>query len=290
MGNRDMKCLNLSEYIAFRKNKLKPREYRAIQEHLKSCSLCQSNFEKYDKFLLSFKKSYQPLKPTTDSGCYDELELTAFIDGKSSKKYREGVFSHLGECATCMEKLLALDGLFSELRQEGMLATDESILDKIRMPISSNVLTRIGKIKSWWTTTSILKPAYGWLGLFFVIVAIIATIFGVMNFDESRIITRDNESEITRNQIQIINPGDESIINMHKNEFRWTGLKEAVSYNLFLLDARGNIIWREKTPDTKIGLPETVQLEGNQLYFWQIEAKFDDGSSVLSAMSSFVSK
>ena len=56
-------------------------------------------------------------------------------------------------------------------------------------------------------------------------------------------------------------------------EFRWAAVPAADLYRVTLYDAAGDVIWQVDTQNTDVALPDTVPLEPDALYLWQLEAR-----------------
>ncbi len=282
-----MNCINLSQFIAYQNGKLTPVEHKKIKEHIEVCSVCQKNVEEYIRFLSLFKKSYQRYQSRDVSQCYEDTDLLNFIEGKSSQKSRATFYSHILECQSCMDRTLSLQRVFNELRQGDVLISHERLWDKTRRFISDTGVTLIEKLQPLWTAPKILRPAYAWVGLILLLCISMIAIINIDTSNETQIITRDNQFDVAHREVQLIHPANKSELNIHKTEFQWSAPKKTVAYKFFLLDARGNILWETRTKNKRLILPDSIRLDNNHLYFWRVEALFDDGTSMPSPMISF---
>ena len=282
-----MNCINLSQFIAYKNRKLTGEEHKQVTEHIETCSGCQKNAKEYEHFLLLFKKSYQGFHSKDISQCYEDLDLLNFIEGKSSKKSRATFHNHILECQFCMDRTLSLQQDFNELRQGGVLIKYESLWDRTRSFISDTGSNLTEKLKPLWATPKSLKPAYAWVGLILILCISMIAIIAINTSDETQIITRDNQFDQSLREVQLIHPENNSKIDIHKTEFRWSTPDKTVAYAFFLLDARGDILWETSIKNKRIILSDDIRLDNNQLYFWRVEALFEDGTSRLSPMISF---
>ncbi len=282
-----MNCINISQLISFHNKELGSKEHKEIGEHIGMCSDCQKKIEKYNNFLILFKKSYQPLQSSADSQCYDDSDLLGFLEATHTKKSREAFYVHLMECQKCMDRLISLERVFNELRQENLLISDYKVIDKIAEFISTVRFKLEKKLKDSWAIPKPFRPVYGVVVSFLVLFISVTAFLIIDTFDETKIITRDNQFEDIQTEIRIISPIDNSKLNIKKHEFQWKGSDKIILYNFFLLDNRGNIIWETSINNNKIMLPEKIRLNNNHLYFWQIESIFEDGTTMLSPMVSF---
>ncbi len=282
-----MNCINLSKLISYHNKELSSKEHKKIGEHIRMCSDCQKKIEKYNNFLILFKKSYKPQQSPTDSKCYDDSDLLGFLEDTHSKKSREAFYVHLMECQKCMDRLISLERVFNELRQEGLLVSDYKMIDKVAEFISSVRFNSEKKLKASWAIPKPFRPVYGVVVSFLILFISVTAFMIIDTFDETKIITRDNQFEDIQTEIRIISPIDNSKLDVQKHEFQWKGAERIIKYKFILLDNRGNIIWEISIKNNKIMLPEKIRLNNNHLYFWQIESFYEDGASLLSPMVSF---
>jgi len=70
-------------------------------------------------------------------------------------------------------------------------------------------------------------------------------------------------------------------------EFEWAGPADVSYYLIQLFDSNSDIIWEEKTIRTMLELPQDIQLHPSEKYFWQVEAFFEGGGSVISDFANF---
>jgi hypothetical protein len=282
-----MKCINLSQFVSYQNGKLTPEEHNEVKEHIETCSICQKNAREYEHFLLIFRQSYQPSYSKDIEQCYADSDLLEFIEGKPSQKSKATFYNHLLECQSCMDRMLSLRQDFDELLQEGVLTTLETRWDKARRFINDIGTNLTEKLQLLWTIPKSLKPAYALAGLVLLLCISVVAIISINNSSKTEIIMRDNQFDIAQKEVQLIHPANDSQLNIHKSEFQWSAPEKAVNYNFFLLDDRGNILWETSTEDKRLELPDNITLNNDQLYFWRVEALFDDGTSRLSPMISF---
>jgi len=282
-----MNCINLSQFISYQNSKLTPEELREVTEHIETCSVCQKNAKEYEHFLLIFRQSYQPSYSKDISQCYNDSDLLEFIEGKPSQKSKVTFYNHLLECQSCMDRMLSMHQDFDKLLREGVLTSPETWWDKARRFISGIGVRLTEKLQLLWTPPKSFKPAYAWVGLILILCISIIAIIAINSSSKTEIITRDNQLDIAQRGVQLVHPQNNSELDIDKSEFQWSASGEAVAYNFFLLDDRGNILWETSTKNKRLELPDNISLDNNQLYFWRVEALFEDGTFRLSPMISF---
>jgi hypothetical protein len=282
-----MNHIDFSQFISYQQGKLTKEDYKEIAEHLEACPVCQKQAKAYEQFLLLFKQSHQRSLPKDSTRCYEDSALIEFIEGSPSQKSRAAFYSHILKCQSCMDRLLSLQRVFGELRQEGLLISNETLWDRMRNFIAGIVDAITKKIKPQIPTPKFLSPAYAWVGLILLLCISTITILTIKTSDETQIITRDNQFDVAQREVQLVHPQNNSELDVHKSEFQWSASGDAVAYNFFLLDDRGNILWETKTENSEISLPDNIRLNSDQLYFWRVEALYSDGTSRHSPMTSF---
>jgi hypothetical protein len=56
-------------------------------------------------------------------------------------------------------------------------------------------------------------------------------------------------------------------------EFRWTPVISADLYEVTLYDSAGGALWQAESRETHAALPDSVRLEADVLYLWQVNAR-----------------
>ena len=284
-----MKCLNLSQLIAYQYRSLSESDLQKIEQHLQSCSNCQEMLKTYEKFRFAVKDMLHEAFSSTEN-CPDEHEWVSYLRGRLRKKSRKRLYLHLGQCQSCLNNLVAYKRLLGELENEGLLPVEKGrgermseILEAIRDVAGTT-------IRSLWDSLAAPKAAYLWIGAAVVLIALGVALFRSTNMVIFPIITRENSSDQFSPYIQIQVPTDKGFVQDPHPEFRWVGPSGIDYYIFLLLDADGEIIWEEKTINNTLTLPQEVKLLPAMTYFWQVEGYYDIGGSVLSDMNRFTVK
>ncbi len=130
-----------------------------------------------------------------------------------------------------------------------------------------------------------IQPAYRWAGIILIIIVLSFSLMLQDKFVNDGLITR--EPNINQTQVELNSPTNGSSIGSGTCEFEWKGSEYFSSYTLLILDSGGNIVREKKTDQTKLTFLSEIQLQPSMTYFWQVEAFFENGGSVLSEMASF---
>jgi len=281
-----MKCISLTKLISLQNNLLKDSEKQEINNHLQSCDECKTKLQNYKKYNDIFKRSLF-LKTSADKDeCFNEFELTEYLEGRSNTKLKTRIYNHLSQCQSCFDNLISLENLLHELKEEGLLTSDK-IIKEYKPTMTETINSMKYKLQSLASVFAMPKPAYRWVGAMaiFIIAVIIFVPHQNLNFDN--FITRENQNDLFENNIRLITPANELIVNENNPEFRWSKIGGVSKYSIMLLDSNGDIVWEKQSNENKLNLPPDISLIPSMTYYWQVEAFFEDGSSIVSEMSGF---
>ena len=280
-----MKCLNLSDLIARQTRLLRPPRQQQIEDHLQSCSTCKRKLVAYDGLKELVWRNFSPSRPSETEASCDELQIVSYVEGTVRKKSRTEFQRHLTQCESCLDRLVAVERLLTELKGEGLLPIQPSIWDSARDFIAAIRQGVEDKLRTAWHIMTTPKPAFRWAGAAIVLIVVVLVFRPVSR--EENFITREPVASQSTTGIQLLNPANRSSVLKGTVEFLWQGPSHVVSYNFLLLDANGNIVWENKTREQKMVLPPEIQLQPSQNYFWQVEGLPETGGSIVSDMSSF---
>jgi hypothetical protein len=88
---------------------------------------------------------------------------------------------------------------------------------------------------------------------------------------------------------QLLAPGSDAVIASDQIEFRWSHVPDASSYIFILLDEKGDIVFQTSTTEEHLTLNVSpVRFERGKPYFWYVEARLPDGTTVDSEIRKFV--
>ena len=282
-----MNCLNLSKLIAYNSGALATTEQERIDRHLDSCAKCGDKLRTYRHFKRFLKGNFPPHKRTDHTQCYDEVELVSFLGSKFRRTERKDLFVHLRHCDSCLDNLLGIESLVTELKRENLVPVQKGFLVHIGEMIATLTNAALGKLQSAIDALSLPKSAYRWLG-FAALVIVAGLIFRpydqVVNISLINRETAVGEAPI---RVQLLTPANRSAVHERYPEFRWTGPMQVQSYIFLLLDGNGEIVWEQQTSETNISLPKEIQLQPATTYFWQVEGLWPDEGAIVSEMASF---
>jgi hypothetical protein len=283
-----MKCLDLSQLVAYKYRFLNDSELHKIEQHLQSCPSCQRMISTYENFFHFVRDSLYKESSSTEN-CPDDHEWLSYLQDKRKNKSQKRLYLHLSQCQSCLSKLVAYKKLLTELENEGLLEAEKAHGQKtseLFESIRAMVVKAIRSIREPLRTPVI---AYRWIGVAVVLIAAGIALFKITNMQNFPITTRELRTDQYRQNVQLNNPADKITV-QDLPEFRWIGPLETDYFIFLLLDADGEIIWKQKTHDTSLTLPQEVKLQPAMTYFWQVEGYYKIGGSVLSDMNRFVYK
>lgn len=282
-----MNCINLSRLIAYRSDDLGASEQEGIQRHLDSCQKCKDQLLDYDQFSQFLKLNFPVQEKTAPARCFDESELASFLAGGFKRSARKELYVHLKGCESCMDSLLGVESLLTELKHENLVPVQRGLAIKTRESFAHLTSTALGKIQSVQDALIFPKPAYHWVSVALVI--IVAGLIFKPSDDSVNIplINRETSVEESQMRVQLLAPDNRSSVPERYPEFRWAGPSQVKTYTFLLLDGNGEIIWEQKTGENRVTLPRDIQLQPATVYFWQVEGLWPDEGSTVSEMMSF---
>jgi len=282
-----MGCLKFSDIIDYHNNTLNEQIKAKIDQHLQSCPDCRKKMEDYAKMHLLLKKTQVYTEFPETEKCYDEIIIASYIEGKYKRKEKKKFYKHVTQCDLCLNRLIAVESLLSELKSEGLLTVKGGLwrsLDKL----ISLYITSIGeKLRSSWQRIMKPRPVYRLAGVMLVLLCISLLVLKPYKLGERPIQTRETDIDVIETEIQLLFPANRTTIKTDKPEFRWTQTSTPSSYHFLLLNSNGDILIEKITSDTRMILPNEIQLQPSMTYFWQVEAYFEQGFSVVSDMIRF---
>ncbi|HWP81690.1 MAG TPA: hypothetical protein VNN76_03440 [Bacteroidota bacterium] len=86
--------------------------------------------------------------------------------------------------------------------------------------------------------------------------------------------------------LRLLSPGDNEMVTSPPR-LRWSAVEGATYYQITVYKNDGTVIFRERVPGVELSLSPSVVFEAGNLYLWNIQALFPDGSSVSSELHTF---
>ena len=243
--------------------------------------------EDYTKIRLLLKKTQCYTEFPESEECYDDIIIASYIEGQNKRKERKKFYRHVTRCDVCLDRLIAVESLLRELKSEGLLTNKGGLWPSPGKLISLYITSIEQKLRSLWQIIMKPSPVYRWAGVMLVLLFISLLVLKPDNLREVPIQTREADSDVLEPKIQLLFPANRTIIKIDKPEFRWTQTSITSSYHFLLLNSNGDIVLEKITSDTRMILPNDIHLQPTMTYFWQVEAYFEQGFSIVSDMISF---
>jgi len=282
MGGFAMKCLTFTDIVNYLKQTQNMKKKEAIEQHLQTCSKCRKMIEEFEKIR---KLKMMENGNKTDS-CFDEIDLIEYLEARHNVKTHQKYYAHLSQCNYCLDRLIVLESMLNELKNEGLIPVQKSFGEKIAELIvtgKTKIKENLSGFRKWLPSPA---PAYRWGGVAFLVLLISLTVFQLLQEDKAPMTTRESTFE---NEIQLRSPKNRSIVtNLSRLNFEWSAVQKVSAYNFVLIDINGMIIWEKKTNRSELRLPDDIQLQSSMTYFWQVKACIDFGITIQSEMSNFI--
>lgn len=243
--------------------------------------------EDYTKMRLLLKKTQSYSEFPGSEECYDDIIITSYIEGQNKKKEREKFYGHVTRCDECLDRLVAVEGLLRELKNEGLLPGKGGLWPSLGKLTSHYITSSVQKLRSLWQIIMKPGPVYRWAGAMLVLLFFSLLVLKPDYIGDEPIQTRETDIEVSPLAMQLLFPANRTNIKIDKPEFRWTQTSINTTYHFLLLNSNGDIILEKIVSDTRIILPKDIHLQPTMTYFWQVEAYFEQGSSIVSDMISF---
>jgi len=241
----------------------------------------------YTKMRLLLKKTQRYTELPESQECYDDITITTHIEGQNTRKERKKFYRHVTRCDVCLDRLMAVDSLLSDLKSEGLLTKKDTLWASLGKLISLNTALIEQKLRSVWQILMKPGPVYRWAAVILVLSFISLLVLKPDYSEEMPIQTRESDSDVIGTEIQLLYPANRAIIKIDKPEFQWSQTSINSSFHFLLLNSNGDIVFESNTSDTNMKLPIDIHLQPAMTYFWQVEAHFEQGFSITSDMISF---
>ncbi len=212
--------------------------------------------------------------------CPDDLELAAAADGQLSEESMQELTLHLADCDSCTAQL----GLLKRLHEsEPEQQVTEFVLARARrMGVNSKRPT--------------IRHAPRWAAAAVIVLAVSL----VFNWNlpspdgsEAMNTAADLGSRvIEQRQIRNLNldvhgprvlaPSNGAMVDPGGLVFSWSEIPGSLYYDVRIVTDEGDLLWRTQVEETKLGLPDNLQLEPGTEYFFRVDAYLASAKRVSS--------
>lgn len=186
------------------------------------------------------------------SGHLDSDTIAAFAERRLAPPERVTAEAHLADCAECRADLVDVTGIFAEARR--------SRRRRVAVPVLA--------------------------------AAALATILLVPRtpepIDESSVLRPAETTEPERlNTLVAILPAPGESASRAGLRFVWEPDGPDAIYEISVTDSSGTSLWRARTPDTSITLPDSVSLQPGGTYHWWVDVLLGDGRLASTGLREF---
>ena len=249
-----------------------------------------------EKKLLAFFKSGK-INEKSHWGCLDETQIAAYTDHRLTGQAREQAETHLADCDACLAQVAFL----IRSQPAGSLETAPPWLI-LRAKKLTQKEARAGGSALW-----------HW-GKFAAAAACLALVAVVMLRRPTTIPTNAPQQypialpqqapgqttptppggqigvpKVRGGQkiplsLTVVNP---STASENEIEFHWSSVSGALDYDVQVMTAEGDLVWKQQTIESSSSLPGKVKLEAGRQYFVLVRAYLTEGKSVESRPVAF---
>lgn len=86
---------------------------------------------------------------------------------------------------------------------------------------------------------------------------------------------------------ELLFPAEGSVVRAGYIDFQWRGMPRSLFYEIRVVTAEGDLVWRGRAEATRVQLPPDVQLAAGQKYFVWVRAYLPEGKTAKSAVVGF---
>ncbi|TAK61579.1 MAG: hypothetical protein EPO24_05725 [Bacteroidetes bacterium] len=205
-----------------------------------------------------------------------EFEIASLLDKQLHPTKLQEVERHLADCALCSAAVAESYHLIK-------------LPSTIPPPSLSSAARRraeqlVKREKSVFHVSGLFSSQYK-LAFALLLVGIIAGVWYFIPRDSEPIIFR---SPVSAQAPTLIMPLDGSVVNIHVTEFRWSHIPDAASYDFSMYNEHDSLIWRQSSDMPSLMIPDSVSLQMEKRYFWEVKAMLSDGTQLPSDQASFI--
>jgi hypothetical protein len=223
--------------------------------------------------------------------CLSEADLAAYADGALRGRRRTRAERHLAKCGPCRAELgflLQSERSPAQPVPPGWLARVRHLADQPDVPQRTRVWEWAGV-----GAIACLAVAGTWMA---VRPREVPVTVATVRASSARAIVAQPAAENATDQVRhtghgavglvVIAPGSGATV-ARDAEIRWQPLAVALSYDLVILNASGDTVWRTRTNADNLHLPSNAPLHGGEKYFVIISANLVTGKTLRAKAIAF---
>lgn len=220
-----------------------------------------------------------PARRVAPGQCPDDMQIARFVAGTLEDAARQRAIEHLAYCDPCLERVRVV----VKLERDGEYAVAAHTVDAVPVPDAASIASR--RLSG--------SPRRLPVAALVASIAVVAT--GVMllsgdmgiggadavHYRESR------SADAGIAAPALVFPRDGARLSRSQLRFEWAPLDAAVSYQVELLGANGDILWLSRGERMSAEPPQTLFLEPGVTFYAWVRAQLADGKTVKSQAISF---
>lgn len=223
--------------------------------------------------------------PRRRPSCPDVDRLVAYVGQRLGEAERQELESHLGDCAFCL-------GQVRFALRSAELGPPPAVPPRLLAAVRSPAASRGRRLR---------RPALGWLaaaaGVMFAVVALRLSVVELPLGDgapgapagrppgqEVRALS-DGLSGPT--VPEVVQPRAGRSVRRAALSVAWRAVPEALDYTVQVMDARGDLLWQDRTEALSTTVPGEVELAPGGEYFVWVTAQLRSGLEVKSPAAAF---
>jgi len=203
--------------------------------------------------------------------CKFEEKIDDYLLDRLSKREKDEFEKHYFNCPICSEELIFREKIFETIREKGSEIFADVILDTHKpAKISSfNKIAYFFRSKKW---------ALASIGILLIILS--GSFFYLyQNLTQPGFFPPTGEI-IRGEAITLLYPHGE--LKKYPKYFYWKELGGNPKYLLCIFDDKNNLIWKVKTKNNRIKLPDKIKklIKKENFYFWEVKALSPQGAII----------
>lgn len=227
--------------------------------------------------------------------CPDEHALAAYVDQQLIGAERERVESHLAKCDLCLEQV----GFLIKQSQIQVEAAPSSLVQRAKIAETSERRT----------------APFGWRSVNWVAAAVGIMAIGLIVWREVRPtpekhsttvatdqrpsvpVIRENKNSAAETAVRnaspsesqplVLSPQPGEIVHPSAFTIRWEPVANAVAYEVRVVTADGDLVWRRRVHENSANPPKQVLQSGSKYFVW-VRASLPNGKTEQSAAVGFI--
>lgn len=202
------------------------------------------------------------------ANCPDETRLAAYVDGGLDPRSRNEVAIHLADCVYCVAEVSSI----VRMQESEPIEVPSALLARAR------TMARDQKdVWSWY------RAAFATALTGFAAILLTLWVKPPQSTGPDGVRSLEAHTSIP----ELLEPADGASLRRDQIAFRWTPVDRAVSYEVRVLNADGNIVWTTHRDQTAVRLPAAADLRSGAQYFASVRAHLPDGNTLKSPITRF---